>query len=134
MKWLLVVVLFVAGCGGSAGSSAPAAADTAPVTAAAAATPQVLLDIQGSGSKSSQTFSAKRDWDLTWTYDCSSAFGGKGNFVVDVFNAADNSQNFTNQGINQLGAKDSGVEHYHSGGTFYLEVLVGCNWTLRATG
>ncbi len=145
--WSVILALFILGIfgsiiGGTAnkGTSVPAAPDRvntgsnptatqAPVTQAA---PQVLLDLSGSGSKSTQKFTAGGDWDLNWTYDCSN-FGGKGNFQVFIYNG-DGSMSFENSAINQLGSKDSGTEHYHKGGTYYLEVNSECSWTLQAKG
>jgi hypothetical protein len=107
-------------CGGqTVTTSSPAA----PATAAVVASPQVLLDIKGSGTNTTQKFSAANDWDLQWTYDCTAfvggVAGGHGNFIVDVRDSDGSSSQ--NQGVNQLGVKDQGVEHFHVGGTFYLE-------------
>src|SRR5258708_4781597 len=145
MKRLLVVTVGILAitflsadtCSGSApAASSPAAPDKSPAAAAAKASPaapQVLLDLSGSGSKSTQTFAAPGNWDLAWTYDCAN-FGMQGNFIVFVYNATDNSPSFQNQAVNQLGTKGSDVQHYHQGGTFYLEINSGCNWTVKATG
>ena len=148
--WLgVVIVLFIIiGASGSSSSkpsaSVPAPAETGSTvaapeqkTAAAApapvpTAPQTLLKLSGSGTKSTQKFTAGGDWDLNWSYDCSS-FGYKGNFQVFVYNS-DGSISFSNSGVNQLGMSDSGVEHYHSGGTFYLEVNSECSWKLDAQG
>jgi hypothetical protein len=139
---LVLALPFVMADSGSCGSSqAPAqssaaAADTTPAAGAtpskAPAAPQTLLDISGSGTKSTQTFAAHGNWDMTWTYDCTS-FGANGNFIVEVYNQ-DNTLNFDNQGVNQLGAKGASVEHYHAGGTFYLKIDSECNWTVKITG
>jgi hypothetical protein len=117
---------------GSPASSSPAAADTA----VPSPSPQVLLALKGSGTKTTQKFSAASDWDLQWTYDCRAFIGGypggHGNFIVDVLNG-DGSRS-QNQGTNQLGVKDQGVEHFHVGGTFYLEVTSECTWTMKVIG
>jgi len=94
--------------------------------------PQVLLDIMGSGTKSTQNFTAGSDWDLYWTYDCSN-FGGRGNFMVTVYNS-DGTVSYNNVPVNQLGQSDFDVEHYHTGGTYYLEVNSECNWHIQAKG
>jgi hypothetical protein len=147
--WLGVVVVLFIGIGASSGSSKPSASIPAPAetgstvaapektTAAAApaptpAAPQTLLKLSGSGTKSTQKFTAGGDWDLNWSYDCSS-FGYKGNFQVFVYNG-DGSMSFSNSGVNQLGMSDSGIEHYHSGGTFYLTVNSECSWKIDAEG
>jgi hypothetical protein len=106
------------------------AATSAPAPTASA--PQVLLDLSGSGTKSTQKFTAAGDWDLNWSYDCSN-FGYKGNFQVFVYNG-DGSMSLNNTGVNQLGMSDSGVEHYHSGGTFYFTVNSECSWKMQVKG
>src|SRR2546421_9792644 len=40
--------------------------------------PQVLLDLTGKGTKTTQKFTAASDWDLNWSYDCTS-FDNSGN-------------------------------------------------------
>jgi cell division septation protein DedD len=122
--------------------SQPAKTDTSPAPAPAAkaapapvptpATPQVLLDLSGKGTKTTQKFTAASDWDLNWSYDCA-AFGYQGNFQVYIYNG-DGSMSFDNSAVNQLGMKDSGVEHYHKGGTYYLQVNSECSWTMQAKG
>jgi hypothetical protein len=129
----LVLTAESSGCGTPAvTTSSPAA----PQTAAVVASPQVLLDIKGSGTNTTQKFSAASDWNLEWTYDCTAFIGGfaggHGNFIVDVRNT-DGSRS-QNQGTNQLGVKDQGIEHFHVGGTFYLEVTSECNWSITAVG
>ena len=144
--WLgTVVVLFIvisASSGGSKsgvsvpapaeGGSTVAAQEKSTVPAEVPSVPQTLLKISGSGTKSTAKFTAGGDWDLNWSYDCSN-FGYKGNFQVFVYNG-DGSMSFSNSGVNQLGMSDSGVEHYHSGGTFYLTVNSECSWKIDAEG
>lgn len=140
--WVLLVIgvfsfaLMGDSCsGGAATSSSPAAPDNGSATANASATtkaPQVLLDLTGSGTKQTQKFSAGGDWDLEWSYDCSN-FGAQGNFVVEVYNG-DGSISFENSAVNQLGNKGQDVQHYHKGGTFYLDISSECNWHLTAKG
>jgi hypothetical protein len=86
-----------------------------------------LLDLQGSGSRSTETFKTGDEWDLQWTYDCaklgSSIFQvyikGKGNGLVTLID------------VNQMGKSGQGVEHYHKGGTYFFEVNSGCDWTIK---
>jgi hypothetical protein len=119
-------------------TSTPAAPDktTSQQTQASAApahTPQVLLDLTGTGTKTTQKFTAASDWDLSWSYDCNSSLGNTGNFIVSIYNG-DGSLSTDNQEVNQLGAKGADVEHYHTGGTFYLEVNSECSWHVTAKG
>jgi hypothetical protein len=144
-KWwfwvLVVIVLFI--IIGSSGSSKPGTSIPAPVETGstvantatktvAPATMQTLLDISGSGSKSTAKFTAASDWDLNWNYDCTN-FGSQGNFQVFIYNG-DGTMSFANSGVNQLGKSDTGVEHYHSGGTFYLTVNSECKWKIQVKG
>ena len=88
--------------------------------------PQTVLDVSGSGTKSTQTFTVNDSWQMKWSYDCSN-FGYQGNFQVAVYDA-DGSPSMQNVDVNQLGMSDSDTEYYHTGGTFYLEVNSECNW------
>lgn len=126
--------------GGNKGTSVPAQADksgsqnsSSPAASKSPTAMQTLLDISGSGTKSTLKFTAGGDWDLNWTYDCSGFSGGQGNFIVTVYNDG-GSISYQNNGVNQLGKSDSGVEHYHNGGTFYLEVNSECSWTINVKG
>lgn len=130
----LVVVAGVAGSSKKTPPPAPAASDNgsaaAPTTAQTTATsvstaPLTLIDLSGTGTKSTQKFTASQDWDLAWSYDCS-AYGGTGNFQVYVNGPLVSP-------VNQLGASGSGVEHYHEGGSTYLEVNSECSWHIKAT-
>lgn len=94
--------------------------------------PQVLLDLSGKGTKTTQKFTAGGDWDLNWSYDCSN-FGQDGNFQVFIYDGS-GQMSFRNSPVNQLGGSDSGVEHYHNGGTFYFTVNSVCNWKIQVQG
>ncbi len=95
-------------------------------------TPKTLLSISGSGTQSTQKFTTgTNDWDLAYSYDCSGFVGGSGNFIVDIYNG-DGTPSFENQGANELGAGALKVQHYHSGGTFYLQISSECSWTVKA--
>lgn len=96
---------------------------TVPVADAAAFT--TLLDVTGAGIKTTETFTVGNTWDMPWSYDCSGA-GGRGNFIVTVM-AAD-GHGSRNAGTNQLGASGQDTEHFHVGGTFYLEINSECSW------
>jgi hypothetical protein len=102
----------------------PALVDPGPPPPPAA--PVVLLDLSGSGTKTTQKFTARGDWDLEWSYDCSS-FGQAGNFQVFA-----DGPGFLAP-VNQLDIRGTGVEHYHDGGEYYLTVNSVCNkWTVKA--
>lgn len=94
------------------------------------ATIQTVLDLTGNGTKTTQKFTVAGDWDLNWVYDCSKFLFGQGNFQVYVY-TGDGNISFENTIVNQLGSKDSGVEHYHKGGTFYLVINSECSWSMK---
>ena len=64
---------------------------------------------------------------MEWSYDCT-AKGEQWNFIIWV-----NGPGY-NQGVNELGMKGSGVQHYHTGGTFFLEISANCDWHVKVTG
>ncbi len=103
-----------------------------PTPSAAVAESQTLLKISGSGSKTTEKFTVAGDWDLNWTYDCKN-FGQSGNFQVFIF-TDDGQMSFNNSPVNQLGMSDSGVEHYHKGGTYYLTMNSVCKWSIEVKG
>jgi len=93
---------------------------TAPLPTISTAAPAgTILDVTGSGIKTTRSFTIGNAWDLIWSYDCSD-FGTKGNFQVYVFKA-DGSLS-RNAGVNELDNSGNGVEHFHQGGTLYLEI------------
>ena len=104
----------------------------APAPAPAPHVPTILLQVSGSGTKSTQTFSAPTNWTLEYTYDCTSFSGGTGNFQVFIQKAAGGYSALTP--VNQLGASGSDTEYYHSGGQLYLEVNSECSWTVTVKG
>lgn len=139
--FVLIVIASASSSSKTPTTSQPAQADkstsssstsSTPAPTQQAKTPQTLLDLSGSGTKQTQTFIAAGDWDLNWTYDCTAA-GGNGNFIVTVYNQ-DGSVSFDNTPVNQLGAKGGDVQHYHTGGTFYLSVNSECSWTMNVKG
>lgn len=107
----------------------------APATTTTKAPPAVVFQQAASGTATTDTFGVHDEWQLAWTYDCS-ASGSTGNFIVSIaqppgkegINVLANDQ-----GVNQLGANGSGVEHYHYGGTIYLKVISECKWTVKVT-
>lgn len=146
---IVLIIIITAASGGGGGDNKPAANDntgaiddsgTAEPTATTTAKPksapkstvgQVLLRVKGNGTKTTQKFTAKGDWDLAYTYDCSN-FGQQGNFIVMVY-GDDNNMSLSNEGVNLLGMKGHDVTHEHHGGTYYLSVNSECGWTLKVT-
>jgi hypothetical protein len=70
------------------------------------------------------------DWDLQYAYDCSS-FGMQGNFMVAI-KGGDGSM--TGMMVNKLGRSEADTDHYHTGGTFFLEVNSECSWHIKVMG
>jgi len=104
-----------------AAAAAHQAADAARQAAATA------LDISGSGTHSTETFTVNNEWELDWSYDCSS-FGSQGNFQIYIYTG----RTLLGVGVNQLGDSDSGTEYLHQGGDIYLEINSECNWSVKA--
>jgi hypothetical protein len=90
------------------------------------------------GPKSTQTFTTAGNWDVAWTYDCAKFVGdtpgGHGNFIVITYDATTNQMATGINLINQLGVKDSGTDHFHAGGSYYLALQSECDWTVTVTG
>jgi len=134
---LALITVGLVSCGESPSSSAIQ-------TPQVVASPQVLLDVHGSGTKTTEKFTVVADWDLHWSYDCTAGLTQNGvipsgyhcSFIVHV-KQPDGHFSLQNQGVSQLGVKDQSVEHYHTAGTFYLEVQVCCSdntWSATVTG
>lgn len=116
----------------------PTTATTRPPTTAApttAAGPTVVFQKTGSGSATTESFGVKDEWALGWNYDCSK-FGNSGNFIVQISQPPGKvgvNVLSHDQGVNQLGASGASVEHYHYGGTIYLQVISECSWSIKVT-
>src|SRR5215216_89785 len=98
---------------------------------AAAKPPRVLLDVRGNGSKNTPPFATTRPWKLTYDYDCSASYGGKGNFIVSVYDGT----GLVDAGVNELGKggkSESSV--YTVGAQLHLEVISECPWHIRVIG
>jgi hypothetical protein len=102
----------------------------------------VLVDTGGSGGggQTTEVFTVNGDWDLRWSYDCSSSLGflfrkvDPCDFVVTVKQLSDCQVSPENQGITRHGVKDQGVVHYHAGGTFYFVVESDGSWKATVSG
>lgn len=110
-------------------SPAPTLAPTpAPVPTRAAV---ALLDIQGTGQQTTQTFTTPgTEWTIAWAYNCA-AFGSQGNFIINIYTDAGG---FVLGGVNELGESGSRVEYHHGGGSFYLEINSECAWHVIVYG
>ena len=88
-----------------------------------------VLNVRGSGTKSTKTFTVGDEWDLGWSYNCSGFSDGTGNFIVSIERKGGGVS--TQVGVNQLGANGDSTEHYHDGGTFFLEINSECTWAVK---
>jgi hypothetical protein len=103
---------------------------------------RILVDERGSGpgGETTEVFTADGDWNLRWSYDCSSSLGTqyskpyRCDFFLTVKQFSDCLVSPQNQGITRHGAPDHGVAHYHAGGTFYFVVDAYGSWTFTVTG
>lgn len=87
---------------------------------------QTVLEVSGSGIKSTETFHVEDDWDLRYSYDCSD-LGAKGNF--QVYEHTDGT--LSGVLVNELGKSGEGVTHEHGGeGEKHLKVNSTCDWSL----
>ncbi len=101
-----------------------------------------LVDQSGSGAggETTEVFTVSGDWDLRWSYDCSSSLGiqypkvDRCDFFVKVKQLSDCQVSPQNHGITQHGVQDHGVAHYHTGGTFYFLVEAYGSWRVTVTG
>ncbi len=92
------------------------------------ASPAPLLDVQGNGMKTTQSFSAPGDWVVAYAYDCSN-FGQAGVFSVFLYS----EDGTLVAGIaNQEGISGNDSSYVHQSGTFYLVIDSECAWHIVA--
>jgi predicted nucleic acid-binding Zn ribbon protein len=128
-----IILLFITGLLVNTinGTVAPITSDT-PSAPGVTVAPTVLLNLSGSGSKSTQTFTtSSNEWTLQYAYNCSGA-GGNGNFIAQVMSADGSMSGLI--GPNEIGAKGTDIENYHQGGTYYLEINSECDWKVQVKG
>jgi hypothetical protein len=139
---LLAILVIIAAATSRSGSQAPSAhhvlaahtpstgprPTTTPSSAPTPVQPKVLLDLTGSGIKASAPFNAPSHWKLAYTYDCSSV-GGKGNFIVSVYQG----DNFSDDIVNELGASGNSSTDVYTSGEVHLEIDSECSWHVTAT-
>lgn len=110
-------------------ASSPSPSGTASASPAKP-TPQILLDIQGSATKQTKVLMPTRDWDLSWSYDCSST-GSTGKFVVVVYDEVGRSVRSASS-VSESGSKGAGVRHYPKGTEYFLGINSECPWHIVA--
>ena len=95
-----------------------------------AAMPATFTSASIGKSGSTQEFHVTGTWTMHWSYN--SCTGGTGNFIVTI-------QQLTgglsfDVGPNELGTGGSGADTYTTPGTFNLEVLSECAWSITVGG
>lgn len=135
--------LLAIACGGGDGDKGGTASPAAKVgaqgknggksaAATKAAAPKVLLNISGKGIKKSAIFTTGPEWQLTYTYDCKSFYGGSGNFIVTQYSDSGDLEDML---VNELDKKGGDTVPVHaSAGAHYLEMNSECKWTVKVTG
>ena len=143
---ILVVVLATGAkaCGSTPKASSAAVSPTtiAPVAATSAATsatakaapsttaaPSTLLDVNGTGDKTTDPFTAKGAWHINYSYNCA-AFGQAGDFGILV----QGGDGFSDQGPNTQGMSGQDSNFEPQGGTFTLQIISECQWHVTVTG
>jgi hypothetical protein len=95
------------------------------------------LDVSGNGIKQTETFTAKGDWQLDWSYDCSNlpgpAIQARQKLVIVVYKDI-NQRSSENKAVANSGPRGSGTTRYKTGGTFFLGVVSDCAWHVVVKG
>src|SRR5579875_83575 len=124
-----VRVSLVVGIGlGLVSASLPAQAWASTIRAASDTATFTSSQIGTSGSTSQ--FSESQNWEMAWSFDCSS-YGSPGNFMVDVNQPTGDTT--TDPGPNELGMSGSGTDYYTDTGTFSLSINSECSWTITVS-
>jgi hypothetical protein len=103
-------------------------------TTAAPVAPVVLWHESGSGQASGPQFTVPagaRQWEEQYSFNCSN-FGQAGNFATSITGYG-NAALTTDTGANQLSISGSAVDHYFDTGTFSIQVISECAWSIRVT-
>lgn len=119
----------------AAGGAFRAAAPSSGATASATLPPGTLFQASNPSGQSVQTFTVPSDWSLHFVYDCSGFAGfDSGSFRVTVYND-DGTPSQENPPIEytQQNGLAGDTQQYHTGGTFYLDVLSDCRWNVSVT-
>ena len=142
-----LVLLAVAGCGGTPAATTSSVAPASPAATTAAATPVVagttVFAISGSGNKTTASFQASgASVNVAWTYDCASASvapgasAGSGSFTLSFY-GTEGSPALSDQLASEFGATDSGTTNEPLNGAtgpFHLEVDSDCTWSIKVLG
>jgi hypothetical protein len=134
----LIAIRSVDGTPDAAPSASPAPpiagqATVPPSTDTPVPTPMVLLTFAGSGSKSSDPFTAPGDRvDLAYTFDCS-ALGSSGNFAMTFYDQNGLALDSVKE-LAKSGHDTSIVYISNTAPPYHVEVNSKCTWTIAVTG
>lgn len=112
---------------GAAGCTSGSTADPSAVEGSPA--PRTLLEVRGTGLTATEPFEADAAWDVTYTYDCSSA-GAEPEFALFVQREGQ-PVNVLAQNEDATGASGERSARWPHGGTYSLKVDSPCAWTVR---
>jgi hypothetical protein len=84
-------------------------------------------DFTGSGSSTTRQFRPPTgSWRIDYSFDCTN-FGYTGNFMVSVY---DGHNNLIELPVNALKKVGKGTSYVYHSGTFHLNVISECDWTI----
>ena len=93
-------------------------------------TPVTYSSAQTGDSGDTQQFTVSSAWTMSWSYNCAN-FGTSGDFSVDIVQPPGDSA--FDVGPNEEGTGSSGVDTYTDRGTFSLDVISECDWSITVT-
>jgi hypothetical protein len=94
-----------------------------------------LLQVSGSSDQMTSTFVVPSEWSLSYSYDCTDFCGSGGGDLSIYIRTPDGSYSRDNSPLttSPSGGAASATKHYHTGGTFYLDVVSDCRWAVNVT-
>jgi hypothetical protein len=107
--------------------AAPSDPNSTPVSQPTPTQKKTILSLDGNGDKQTQKFTVSGDWDLEWSYDCSSRGIDSGAYYATIYND-DGTRSYENPEVSQSLVKSSDTQHYYKDGTFYLNISSTCSW------
>ncbi|WP_041540498.1 hypothetical protein [Catenulispora acidiphila] len=125
----LVLGIAIGAAGGGTAKTGDTAAGTPPAAKTTAAPiPTVVFSTSGNGIKKTASFTTGPEWFVTYTFDCSNEYGGKGNFILGV------DTDFGGDLADSLAAEGGDTSYEHGNpGSHYLSVNSECDWTLKVS-
>ena len=94
----------------------------------------MLFDVSGKNSGETTPFDGPPHYKVTYSFDCSSYFGGSGNFILLPVDA--NGNPVAGPLVNWLAAKGDGTADGYNLGTqknMHLQISSECSWHVQGT-